>query len=207
MEFRSLKNIESSFKMIRFSCIMFICLCSGITGFSVFESYRFAELQRQKIYVLDQGKSLILALQQDASNNRPIEAKEHIKRFHELFFTLAPDKNAIEGNIRRALYLSDKSAYNYYKDLSEKGYYNRLITASIIQRVEVDSIVYNLDSYPFPVRTYARQIIIRESSVTERTLITECDLINSVKSENNPQGFLVENFRVIENKDLKTIER
>ena len=52
----------------------------------------------------------MLALSQDAQQNRPVEAREHIRRFHELFFTLSPDKNAIESNMQRALYLSDESA-------------------------------------------------------------------------------------------------
>jgi Bac_Flav_CT_K: Bacteroides conjugative transposon TraK protein len=71
----------------------------------------------------------MLALSQDLSQNRPVEAREHVKRFHELFFTLSPDKNAIESNIKRSLFLADKSAFNYYRDLSEKGYYNRIISA------------------------------------------------------------------------------
>ena len=53
---------------------------------SVWNSYRFAEKQREKIYVLDNGKSLMLALSQDLSQNRPAEAREHVRRFHELFF-------------------------------------------------------------------------------------------------------------------------
>lgn len=71
----------------------------------------------------------MLALSQDLTQNRPVEAREHVKRFHELFFTLSPDKNAIESNIKRSLFLADKSAFNYYRDLSEKGYYNRIIRA------------------------------------------------------------------------------
>lgn len=121
MEFKSLKNIETSFKQIRLFGIVFVCLCAGIVGYALWNSYSFAEKQREKIYVLDGGKSLMLALSQDLSQNRPVEAKEHVKRFHELFFTLSPDKNAIESNIQRSLYLADKSAFNYYKDLSERG--------------------------------------------------------------------------------------
>ena len=50
----------------------------------------------------------MLALSQDVQQNRPVEAREHIRRFHELFFTLSPDKSAIESNVQRALYLSDE---------------------------------------------------------------------------------------------------
>ena len=181
MEFKSLNNIETSFRQIRLFALVFICLCALVTGFAVWNSYSFAEKQRQKIYVLDNGKSLMLALSQDMAQNRPVEAKSHVRRFHELFFTLSPDKDAIESNVRRSLFLADKSAYNYYKDLSEKGYYNRVI--------------------------YARQLIVRESSLTVRSLVTTCRLLNATRSDNNPHGFIMEAFTITENKDLQTIKR
>ena len=146
----------------------------------MWSSYRFAERQREKIYVLDNGKSLMLALSQDLSQNRPAEAREHVRRFHELFFTLSPEKSAIEHNVKRALLLADKSVYNYYSDFAEKGYYNRII---------------------------ATQKIIRQSNVTERSLVTTCRLLNSSRSDDNPNGFTIEGFTIIENKDLQTIKR
>ncbi|BAP31091.1 Type IV secretory pathway, TrbF components [Chryseobacterium gleum] len=207
MEFKTLRNIESSFKQIRLFTFVFAVLCFGVVGVVVFKSYQFAEEQRQKIYVLDNGKSLMVALSQDMSINRPVEAREHVRRFHELFFTIAPDKNAIESNVKRAFNLADQSAFNYYKDLQEKGYYNRIISGNIQQRVEVDSVVANFDSYPYDVKTYARQFIIRSSNLTIRNLITNCSLVNSVRSDSNPQGFIIEKFNVLENRDVETVER
>ena len=164
MEFKSLRNIESSFRQLRLFGMIFLAACTVVTVWSVWSSYSFAEKQREKIYVLDGGKSLMLALSQDLSQNRPAEAREHVRRFHELFFTLAPEKSAIESNVQRALVMADKSAYNQ-------------------------------------VRTFARQTIIRESNVTERTLVTECRLMNSSRSDDNPNGFQIRNFTIIENKD------
>ncbi len=207
MEFKTLRNIENSFWQIRLYAIVFAVLCISIVGYTVWNSYQFAEKQREKIYVLDNGKSLMLALSQDITTNRPVEAREHVRRFHELFFTLAPDKNAIESNVKRAFFLADKSAFDYYKDLSEKGYYNRIISGNVQQRIEIDSVVCNFDYYPYTVKTYAKQYIIRSSNVTHRSLVTSCLLINSVRSDNNPQGFTLEKFSVIENKDLRVIER
>ncbi|WP_099073328.1 conjugative transposon protein TraK [Nostoc linckia] len=207
MEFKTLRNIENSFRQIRLYAIIFSTVCLGITGYAVWESYRFAREQREKVYVLDQGKSLMVALSQDAAVNRPVEAREHVRRFHELFFTLAPDKAAIESNMRRAFNLADKSAFNYYKDLAEKGYYSRIISGNVQQRTEVDSVQCDFDRYPYTVRTYARQYIIRSSNVTRRSLITSCLLVNSVRSDENPQGFTMEQFRVLENKDVEVVER
>lgn len=207
MEFKTLRNIENSFKQIRMYAIVFAMSCLCISGYCVWKSYYFANQQRQKIYVLDNGKSLMLALSQDASINRPVEAREHVRRFHELFFTLAPDKHAIENNMKRAFNLADKSAFDYYKDLSEKGYYNRIISGNIQQRIELDSVVCNFERYPYAVKTYAKQFIIRSSNVTQRNLITSCFLLNSVRSDNNPQGFNIERFSIIENQDIEVIER
>ena len=109
--------------------------------------------------------------------------------------------------MERAFVLCDKSAFNYYKDLAEKGYYNRAISGNVNQRIEVDSIHCNFNAYPYEVTTYAKMFIVRQSNVTERSLVTTCTLQNSVRSDNNPQGFLMENFLVKENRDIQTYKR
>ena len=76
MEFKSLRNIETSFRQIRLFLLVFAGLCALTTGVVVWNSFRFAEAQRQKIYVLDKGKSLMVALSQDMAQNRPVEARE-----------------------------------------------------------------------------------------------------------------------------------
>ena len=207
MEFKSLTNIESSFRRIRMMAAVFICCCTLVTGYALWSSYRFAERQREKIYVLDGGKSLMMALSQDLSQNRPAEAREHVRRFHELFFSLSPQKEAISHNIDRALQLADKSAYHYYVDFAEKGYYNRLISGNINQVVHVDSVVCDFARYPYKARTYARQMIIRESNVTERSLVTTCSLQNTGRSDDNPNGFIIEQFTILENRDIRSTER
>ncbi len=207
MEFKCLTNIETSFRHLRLYSFAFAGICAVVTVSAVTLSYRFAEKQRQKIYVLDNGRSLMVALSQDLAQNRPVEAREHVRRFHELFFTLSPDKAAIESNIGRALLMADRSALSYYKVLQEKGFFNRLIAGNISQMVKVDSIRCDFSKYPYNVTTYARQRIMRESTITERSLITTCRLVNTVRSDNNPQGFMVEELNIVENKDIQTYDR
>lgn len=207
MEFKCLNNIETSFRQLRTYTFVFAGICAAVTVAAVGLSYRFAERQRQKIYVLDNGRSLMVALSQDLAQNRPVEAREHVRRFHELFFTLSPDKAAIESNVNRALLMADKSALAYYKVLQEKGFFNRLIAGNVMQIAEVDSIRCDFDRYSYEVTTFARQRIVRESTVTERSLVTTCRLVNTVRSDNNPQGFMIERLNVIENRDLATYDR
>lgn len=207
MEFKSLRNIENSFRRVRLYTIVFALLCMGVTISSLVSAYNFANKQREKIYVLDQGKSLILALSQDVEANRPVEAREHLSRFHELFFTLAPESQAIQSNISRALDMADESAYNYYTDLQEEKYYNRLISTNTSQVLTVDSISCDFNVYPYEAVVYGTQTIYRKSNVTERSLVTACSLLNTVRSDRNPQGFLITKFRVINNETRRTIPR
>ena len=207
MEFKSLKNIETGFRQIRLFTLIFLALCAAVTLCAVWLSFRYAEAQREKIYVLDQGRSLMLALSQDLRQNRPVEAREHVRRFHELFFTYGPEKSAIEGNVNRALLMADRSAMSYYKVLMEKGYFNRLIAGGILQTTQVDSVVCDMDVYPYRAHTYATQKIVRESTVTERSLVTTCTLIDAVRSDANPQGFLIGDLTIVENKDIRTYDR
>ena len=91
--------------------------------------------------------------------------------------------------------------------MSEKGYYNRIISGNINQTVDIDSVKCDFNQYPYKVRTYARQLIVRESSLTVRSLVTTCRLLNATRSDNNPHGFIMEAFTIDENRDLQTIKR
>ena len=199
MEFFALKNLDSRFRRVRAYAIIFASLCLAGLLYTVHASYRFAERQREKIYVLDRGKSLLLALSQDQATNRPVEAREHVRRFHELFFTLSPDAEAIKENVERALALCDESGYSYYQDLLEKGYYRRVLSGGVLQRVLVDSIQGDYSVYPYAMRYFGKQVITRASGVTVRQLETSCSLEESSRSDANPQGFLIRNFTVIRN--------
>ena len=87
------------------------------------------------------------------------------------------------------------------------GFYNRIIAGNINQVLQVDSVVCNFDHYPYEARTYARQMIIRESTETERTLVTTCRLLNASRSDDNPNGFTIEGFTILENRNIRSMER
>lgn len=206
MEFKSLKNIETSFRQIRLFGIVFLALCTVITVWSVWSSYRFAERQRENLctgqrQVADAGT---LAGPFAEPSGRGTGTRAPLPR---AFLHALTRKSAIEHNVKRALLLADKSVYHYYSDFAEKGYYNRIIAGNINQVLKVDSVVCDFDSYPYRAVTYATQKIIRQSNVTERSLVTTCRLLNASRSDDNPNGFTIEGFTIIENKDLQTIKR
>lgn len=157
------KDIEKSFKGLNRLTLVCVCLSFIFSLVVGLAALNYAERQREKIYVLDQGKSLLLALQTDAVMSKELEIKDHVSRFHELLFTLSPQKKTIQENLDRAFNLADKSAYEYSQDLAEKGYYSRLVSANISQQMIVDSVVFQGNGYPYQVKTFARQYVIRES--------------------------------------------
>ncbi|GAA4464852.1 conjugative transposon protein TraK [Nibrella saemangeumensis] len=201
--FKSLRNLETSYRNIRILSFTIVAACLLIALASLLFAYRVKADAESRVYVVEQGKSLIAALRNDVRENRPVEARDHVRRFHELFFTLDPDANTIEEHIREALPYADESVSRLYLDTKEKGYYNNLIQASASQEVQVDSVQVDLSQYPYRFRTHARQQIIRLSKITVRRLVTEGYLRNVSRSAENPHGFLIEKFAVINNADLE----
>jgi len=204
--FKKTKNIETAFQHIRLFCIVLLVGCLAVTAFVVATSIREIERARETIYVLSAGKALE-AFASERKENIPVEAKDHIRTFHQLFFTLAPDEKAINANIRRALYLADGSAKKLYDNLKENGYYAGVISGNISQSIVMDSIALDMGSYPFHFRCWATQQIVRPTSVVTRSLLTEGWLRNTTRSENDPHGFLIERWSTLENKDLKVEDR
>lgn len=205
--FRTLNNIQKTFAFSRSLSVVVIVCAVVMTCFISVYCLRMVKQEREKIYVLDHGRSLILALQQDLSTNRPVEARDHVRMFHTFFFNLPPDNAAIKSNIQRALDLSDKSAYNYYVDLAEAGFYRRLMSTNTIQSIAIDSIVCDMDSYPYMAATYATITLLRDSKVSKRSLVSTCELVNVPRSDANPHGFLLQNYVILENKELENENR
>jgi len=177
-----------------------------ICFYVIYNSYKATTAFESRIYILANGKALE-AFAGDRKENIPVEARDHVKMFHQYFFSLDPDDKVIQTNITRALYLADGSAKRVYESLKENNYYTGIIAGNISQEINVDSVSLNMNSYPYYFRCYATEKIIRPSNITTRSLITEGFLRNVSRSDNNPHGFLIEKWNTIENKDLKTENR
>lgn len=207
MPFQSLRNIDLAFKQTRIMAFAVLVFCLIVSTTSLVVAYRTMETSKNRVYVVEQGKSLIAALRTNVAENRPVEAQEHVKRFHELFFTLPPDDDAIKNNINEALFLADESARREYNNMKEKGFFSQLISGSVSLEINVDSVYLNLNVYPYYAKTFATQKVIRETRVTERNLNTECYLRNTSRSENNPHGFIIERWTILNNSDKRTYNR
>jgi len=201
-----MKNIDTAFRHVRGFTMLLIVGCVVLCGFTIYKSYSLMAQMQSKIYILANGKALE-AFASERKDNIPVEARDHVKVFHRLFFTLDPDDKAIQATITKALYLADGSAKRVYDDLKENGYYAGLISGNVNQTISVDSVAVDINEYPYRFRCYATQSIVRPTSVTTRSLITSGSLRSISRSDNNPHGFLIERWNIIQNSDLKTVGR
>lgn len=204
--FQQLQNIDTAFRHIRMFSLVLILACVLICCYTVYKTFQLITQTQERIYILSNAKALE-AYAAERRDNIPVEARDHIRMFHHHFFTLDPDDKMIQTNINKALYLADVSAKQQYDNLKESRYYANIISGNISQTIEMDSIHLNLDQYPYYFRYYARQQIVRATSIVMRSLITEGFLRNINRSDNNSHGFLIERWNTIENKDLQTINR
>ncbi len=201
-----MKNIDTAFRSIRSFTIIVVIGCVSLCGFTLYKSLKLVAEMQSKVYILANGKALE-AYASDRKENIPVEARDHVKMFHQYFFTLDPDDKVIQANITKALYLADASAKREYDNLKENGYYANIIAGNISQEIKIDSVLVNINADPYYFRCYATQNIIPTTSTVSRSLITEGYLRNVSRSDNNPHGFLIEHWTTIENRDLKIENR
>jgi conjugative transposon TraK protein len=204
--FTKLRTIDTAFRHVKiFTIVVVACSCL-VSIFSLYKSFSLVSGMQEKIYILANGKALE-AFASNRKENIPVEARDHVITFHKLFFTLDPDDKVIKENIGKALYLADNTAKSVYDDLRESGYFSGIISGNISQTITIDSVQVNLNPYPYTFRCYATQGIVRPTSIIKRNLITEGNLRNVSRSDNNPHGFLIERWNTIENRDINSENR
>ncbi len=204
--FTKTKNIDTAFRHIKLFSLLIILACVAVSCFAIYKSFSLVFTMQDKVYVLANGKA-IEAFASERKANIPVEARDHVKTFHQLFFNLDPDDKLIKENIGKALYLADNSAKREYDDLKEKSYYANIISGNVSQSIKIDSVLLNMESYPFQFRCIAKLEIVRTTSVVQRNLVTEGLLRNVNRSDNNSHGFLIESWKVIENNDMEVKQR
>ena len=199
-----LNNIENKIKLVMIISTLFLVGCVVVSLGSILVAKGMVDEAHKKIYVLD-GKVPILVKQTDMAETFDVEAKSDIEMFHNFFFTLAPDDEYIQYTMKKAMYLVDETGLAQYNALKEKGFYNNVIGTSTICSIYCDSIKLNTDSMTFTY--YGRQRIERRTSILTRQLVTAGNLRKVPRTENNPHGILINNWRTLLNKDLEEIQK
>lgn len=195
-----IKNLENKIKLVTIVCCVFLAGCVVISMSGIWTARSMVADAQKKIYVLD-GTVPVLVERTTMDETLDVEAKSHIERFHHLFFTLAPDDKYIKYTMDKAMYLVDETGLAQYNTLKEKGFYNNIMGTSAVFSIYCDSI--NFDPQKMEFKYYGRQRIERRTSILTRELVTAGQLKRVPRTDNNPHGLLIVNWRTLLNKDIE----
>ena len=97
MIFQQMKNIDTAFKYTRTISFSVMIASVLLAAFALHTAYALVREANARIYVLA-GSKAIEAISANRRENIPVEARDHIRSFHEWFFTLDPDEKVIGAN-------------------------------------------------------------------------------------------------------------
>ena len=195
-----IKNLENKIKLVMIVCSLFLVGCIVISLGSIWTARGMVSDAQKKVYVLDSNVP-VLVKQTTMEETLDVEAKSHIDMFHHYFFTLAPDDKYIKYTMEKAMYLVDETGLAQYNALKEKGLYSNIMGTSAVFSIFCDSIRFDDKSMEFTY--YGRQRIERRTSILTRELVTAGVLKRMPRTENNPHGLLITNWRTLLNKDIE----
>ena len=195
-----IRHLENRIKLVGTVCTLVIIGAVIISVASFFGAASMVSSAHKQIYVLD-GTVPVLVNQTTQEVTYDVEAKSHIELFHHLFFTLAPDEKYIRYTQEKAMYLVDESGIAQLNMLKEKGLFSNIIVSSAVLSIFCDSI--QLDEQNNQFTYYGRQRIERTTDVTYRSLITTGSLRRVPRTDKNPHGLLITNWRTLQNNDIE----
>lgn len=199
---KELLDLEKGHQRARALVITVVIGCLLTCIISVVMAYKHSADASKRIFVVNRGVALE-AFSANVMENRPAEAIFHVTRFHELFFTNPPDARSIEANYVKASFLADESVKMTFERLKEDSFYQKLIQTNTNQKVVVEDVEVDMKKYPYKVRTIFKVIQERATNKITRLLASEASLVDVTRSEVNPQGFLLRNFRITQRSDAK----
>lgn len=199
-----MKNYENKIKLVLIVSSLVIISCVVISLGSLFVAKGMVDDAQKKIYVLD-GTVPILVQRTTMDETLDVEAKSHVEMFHHLFFSLAPDQTYIDYTIEKAMNLADETALAQFNALREKGFYNEIIGTSSVLSIFCDSINFNSKTMEF--KYYGRQRLERRTMILMRKIVTAGRLERTPRTDNNPHGLIIRDWRTLLNEDIERREK
>lgn len=194
-----IQSLEQKTRLALMTVVLTVIGCVVICCFTLYQSAMLVTEERKQVYILD-GDIPFLAERSLQEANFVMEAKAHIQLFHQYFFNLPPDDDYIKWTLGKAMYMADGTAMKQKQAMEENGFYSDIISSSAVCTIKCDSIHFSEKERKF--KYYGTQLIKRRSRDLKRSIVTIGEIENVPRTENNPHGLLITNWRTLENKDL-----
>ena len=209
MEFKSLTNIESSFKRIRLMLAAFASCCALVTVYRAVAAH--TALRRsnaRKSMCWTAASRSCWPFRRISHRTVLAEAREHVSAGSMNSSSACHPRKTPSSTISTVrCNWQTRVPITIMWILPKRG-----ITTVLFQATSTRRCGWTASSATFPPTltrpvTYARQMIIRQSNVTERSAGNRLPLQNTSRSDDNPNGFIIEHLTVLENKDMRSAER
>lgn len=195
-----IQSLAQKTRLALATVVIAVAGCVAICSFTVWKCLSLVTEERSQIYVLD-GSIPFLAERAKLEANYAVEAKAHVQTFHQYFFNLPPDDAYIKWTLGKAMYMADGTALKQKQALDENGFFSDIVSSSAVCSIICDSIQLNDTTHRFTY--YGTQLIKRRTRNIRRTMITTGNLESVPRSQNNPHGLMITNWRTIENKEIE----
>ncbi|UOB18434.1 hypothetical protein [Abyssalbus ytuae] len=199
MDLKSLKDIPSSFSLVKKALIFCFVVTILVSTGSLFWAYYTTRTLKNTAYVLtkDGHAALMQAINENEIDSyRKPEIIHHINMFHLAFWEI--DQFNYERKINDALYLAGDAGKRLYKTLEASGHFAKISTENLTQKIEVDSIVVNDEVYPYSGNFYGKLRVLRTDQKVESVngFKAKFILYNVARTNKNPHGLLIENYHL-----------
>jgi len=191
-----------------FKVVMVTVVALSLAGVAACYVHFALQLERMygRVYVISDGAAFE-AQASDGSVTRRDEVMDHVMRFHGYVFDIPPEYDMIKRNLEKALVMCDRSVYDYYNDLNEKGFYQRMVNTGSYQQIEVTNVSVDMDVYPYEVVCTGYVYINRPSNISRYVFESRCRAENAVRSSQNLHGIMLTRFVVSRNELEETREK
>lgn len=196
MKLNSLKNMNVSTKLMRFTIIALLAILLITIVISNVTVLNFKESASNVIYILDDESQITLRAKKGSARDylQP-EIIGHTTRFMELFFAI--DQYNYESRINKALALADESAFKLYEYQKAKGHYTKLVYQNTYQTIEINEmpLIEKADGYS-RITTTAVVHLHNEMGNKATKLVLSANIYKATRNEVNPHGLILKNIRV-----------
>lgn len=168
-------------------CSALVCVVSILMTIKIHR-----ESQNSAFVVSSKGDVAPLRIVHQRENFK-VEALAHLELFHRYFYNL--NANNYKKQVEKALWLSNNSVADLFRQKQAEGVYNRLLQYSLVQNViKIESHV-ETESEPYQFKTVTTFQINRGTITDTYELISSGNLIHVDRNfPHNPHGLLVTDY-------------
>jgi len=200
MEIRNPFGYKSAFALLRVVTILSIVLLviGLVFGYSLM-SKQVAEANR-KMVIIDRDGQVYEKGTINYRDGRVYEYEDQARNVFRLWYGL--DEFNYDRNVESAL----KILGNCGKDMLEKyiqsGLKNTIVQKNLVMIAEVEGVEIDINSIPVKGNIWGKQIVKRGEGEASRWIRCEFIVIDTDRSRENPHGCKLDNWRIVEAKNL-----